>query len=67
MPVKNGLSDARNLRTKDGNDGPALDPKVQEALGKALRAYSDDIVNAPIPDKFMALLAQLEASEKVAK
>ena len=44
-----------------------LDPKVQEALGKALRAYSEDIVNAPVPDKFLSLLARLEAREREEK
>ena len=42
----------------------ALDPRIQEVLGKALRAYCSDIVSAPIPDRFMVLLAQLEASER---
>lgn len=31
-------------------------------IGKALKAHYDDLVEAPIPDKFMDLLAQLEAS-----
>ena len=43
---------------------PELDPKVQEAIGKALKAYCDDIVAAPIPAKFLALLAKLEAKER---
>ena len=51
----------------DPHDGsephPILDPKIQDALGKALRAYCADIVAAPIPDKFLALLARLEAKE----
>ena len=45
----------------------ALDPKIQEALGKAMRAYSEDIVNAPVPDKFLLLLARLEAKEREPK
>jgi hypothetical protein len=40
-----------------------LDPKVQESIGRSLKAHYDDIINAPIPDKFMVLLAQLEAQE----
>jgi hypothetical protein len=44
-----------------------LDPHIQEALGKALRAYCDDIVTAPIPDKFLVLLAQLEAKERASQ
>lgn len=45
-------------------DAPTLNPAIQEAIGKALRAYCGDIVSAPIPDKFLALLAKLEASER---
>ena len=44
-----------------------LDPKIQAAIGKALRSYSADIVSAPIPDKFLALLARLEAMEEGGK
>ena len=44
-----------------------LDPKIQAAIGKALRSYSADIVSAPIPDKFIALLARLEAMEERSK
>lgn len=41
-----------------------LDPKVQESIGRSLKAHYDDIVNAPVPDKFLVLLAQLEANEQ---
>jgi hypothetical protein len=44
-----------------------LDPRIQDALGKALRNLSEDIVKEPIPDKFLALLAQLEARERDGK
>jgi len=40
-----------------------LDPKVQESIGRSLKAHYDDIVNSPVPDKFLVLLAQLEATE----
>lgn len=40
-----------------------LDPKVQESIGRSLKAHYEDIVNAPVPDKFLVLLAQLEATE----
>lgn len=48
-----------------GSDEPdfILDPKVQESIGRSLKAHYDDIVNAPVPDKFLVLLAQLEAQE----
>lgn len=41
-----------------------LDPKVQVALGEALQAHYDDLVKSPIPDRFLVLLAELEAKER---
>jgi hypothetical protein len=41
-----------------------LDPRVQESIGRSLKAHYDDIVNSPVPDKFLVLLAQLEAQEQ---
>ncbi|MGX5735452.1 NepR family anti-sigma factor [Bosea thiooxidans] len=48
----------------DDNFDLVLDPKVQESIGRSLKAHYDDIVNAPVPDKFLVLLAQLEATEQ---
>ncbi|KFC70892.1 hypothetical protein FG93_02649 [Bosea sp. LC85] len=51
----------------NGGDEPdfeaILDPRVQESIGRSLKAHYDDLINAPIPDKFLVLLAQLEAKE----
>lgn len=49
-----------------GNDQPTgtLDPKIQDAIGRGLKAHFDDLVSAPIPDRFLALLAELEAKEQ---
>jgi len=42
---------------------PVLDQRVQDAIGRSLKAHYDDLVKAPIPDRFLVLLAQLEAKE----
>lgn len=42
---------------------PVLDQRVQEAIGRSLKAHYDDLVQAPIPDRFLVLLAELEAKE----
>jgi hypothetical protein len=42
----------------------SLDPAIQAVIGRALHAYTQDIVNAPVPDRFFNLLAQLEAKER---
>lgn len=39
-----------------------IDPRIQREIGKHLRAHYDDLVNEPVPDKFMQLLQQLERS-----
>lgn len=48
----------------EGEEDHILNPKAQESIGRSLKAHYDDIVNSPVPDKFMVLLAQLEASEQ---
>jgi hypothetical protein len=51
----------------EADDAVTIDPRVQLELGRALRAYTDDIINAPIPAKFLSLLARLEAEERRSK
>ena len=41
---------------------PRIDPRIQREIGKHLRAHYDDVVNEPVPDKFLELLQQLEQS-----
>jgi Anti-sigma factor NepR len=43
-----------------------LDAKAMEAIGKALRAHYDDLVNAPLPQRFHDLIARLGADEDAA-
>jgi hypothetical protein len=56
MPTPDGDGDQDSELT--------LDPRVQESIGRSLKAHYDDIVSAPVPDKFLVLLAQLEATER---
>lgn len=46
------------------DEDTVLDPRVQESIGRSLKAHYDDLVTAPIPDRFLVLLAQLEATEQ---
>ena len=41
----------------------ALNPKVLEAIGRALKAHYDDLLHAPLPEIFLELLDRLEAAE----
>ncbi len=59
--------DSAMAAPEDGADTDAevmLDPRVQESIGRSLKAHYDDSVNAPVPDRFLVLLAQLEATER---
>ena len=58
------LTSAGKLRAGQAR---GLDLRSQEAIGRALKAHYDDLVQAPVPDKFMELLDRLEATEKSAK
>jgi hypothetical protein len=65
--MSNRQADAEEqpMQMKSPNDGVfELDPKIQDALGRALKAHYDDLVSAPIPDRFLVLLAELEAKER---
>ena len=53
------------MEMKNPNDGNfELDARIQDALGRALKAHYDDLVSAPIPERFLVLLAELEARER---
>ncbi|WP_424360682.1 NepR family anti-sigma factor [Methylocystis parvus] len=51
----------------DGAEVAFLEPHIQEQLGRVLRSFCDDLVHQPIPDKFVVLLAQLEAKQREKK
>ena len=43
---------------------PKLNDLAVSQIGKKLRAQFDDVVNEPVPDRFVELLNQLEAAQK---
>jgi hypothetical protein len=47
---------------QQGN-GKALDGEAQKHIGRMLKATYEEIAHEPVPDKFLELLKQLEASE----
>jgi Anti-sigma factor NepR len=49
---------------RNGADEPTLDASTQLELGRILGQYSQDLINQPIPDILLALLAKLEARER---
>jgi len=45
--------------TQRKSDPSQLDPDVQAHIGRQLRAGYVDILNQPVPDRFLELLAEL--------
>jgi hypothetical protein len=44
-------------------DNAPPDPKALEAIGRALEAHYASLIQAPLPDKFVELLARLEGGQ----
>jgi Anti-sigma factor NepR len=53
-----------NTLREDEDDGRELNPLVADAVGRALQAHFRAIADLPLPDRFIVLLAELEASER---
>jgi hypothetical protein len=60
MPRDDG-DDAKMIGAS--RDGRA-NTKLQETIGRSLKAHYNDLIHAPIPDKFIELLARLELKEQ---
>jgi Anti-sigma factor NepR len=56
------MSATRTNKT-EASDIAAHDPKAMKAIGRALEAHYASLVQAPLPDKFVELLASLEQDE----
>ena len=62
--VKVGDADGAGTgaNTKGGTrDGASVKPEVQARLGDKLKEVYSDVLNEPVPDRFMQLLDQLAA------
>lgn len=52
------------------NDGPAgrgagrLDPRVRAHIGRKIKAVYDEVVQEPVPDRFLTLLDELAKKER---
>jgi hypothetical protein len=51
---------ATRTKKTEALDPAAPDPKAAEAIGRALEKHYASLVEAPLPDKFVELLARLE-------
>lgn len=60
---------ARQAETQGGREdpagqapaeAPALQPNVQDHIGRQLRALYDDVLGQPVPDRFRELMERLD-------
>jgi hypothetical protein len=54
---------ATRVKKVETLDTPAPDPKSVEAIGRALEKHYASLIQEPLPDKFMELLARLEREQ----
>jgi hypothetical protein len=54
----------QDFHDDDRGPGPEVSPIVVEAISKALQSHFRAIAELPLPDRFLVLLAELEARER---
>jgi hypothetical protein len=59
------MSSSSSDNDRPGHDanGKFVEPKLQAHIGQKLREYYDHLAAEPVPDRFKALLDQLENAE----
>jgi hypothetical protein len=53
-------SDGTSTTASSAHPGAGMEAELQAYIGRQLRAVYDEIVNEPVPDKFVQLLSNLE-------
>lgn len=64
MNYSTEMKDGQPDMPQQDHEPPELDPRIQGAIGRALQSHYEDLVREPIPDRFLVLLAELEAKER---
>ena len=62
-PPRNAPSAAASSR-KFVDASLSVDDPIQRAIGDKLKAVFDEVANQPVPERFTALLKQLEEQER---
>ena len=55
------LDPARRAREEQNRRRKALDVPIHQHIGRQLKALYDDVVAQPVPDRFLALLRDIDA------
>lgn len=70
-PIPDKPSEAQELKNLESlsatHQSAELDPHIQDQLGRVFRNCCDDPIMQPICEKFVALLAKLEAKTREEK
>lgn len=56
-----GANTGTDMKGGTTRDGASVKPEVQARLGDKLKEVYSDVLNEPVPDRFMQLLDQLSA------
>ena len=59
MKRKQGSAELENL-----DEELQIDEHIQRRIGTKLRSYYDELLNEPIPEKFVELLVKLDEKER---
>jgi len=61
MTQPNKVKDqGQKCKEPSGSKGDFLDAPLTDKIGSCLKSMYDDVVNEPIPDDFLALLAKAD-------
>jgi hypothetical protein len=58
------MAEGKGTQPEDPASGPALSENIQEQIGAKLKALFDQVVEQPVPDRFVTLLQALEDKEE---
>lgn len=61
--IESDMAEETSSNSRGRVDATSLDPRVQERIGRQLKAYYDDIVKQPVPQHLIDLIEQLEKAE----
>lgn len=53
-----------NAEVENLDEELQIDEHIQRRIGTKLRSYYDELLNEPIPDKFVELLVKLDEKER---
>ncbi len=59
-------AEGKGTQAEDPSSGPALSENIQEQIGAKLKALFDQVVEQPVPDRFVELLQALDDKDESA-